>query len=133
MARLSVTNPWTWGDVYGFVQAVDARDVRRVLFCAGQGSINGSGAVLHPGDMAAQVNQALDNVETVLRAAGLSLADVTRLNYYTTDVDSFNDVQQKLLAPRLHKAGCRACGVLLGVARLALPEMLIEIEATAVA
>lgn len=83
--------------------------------------------------MAAQVAQAMDNVEKVLREAGLSLVDVTRLNYYTTDVDAFLAVLRDQLAERLRDAGCRPSSTLLGVTRLAFPEMLVEIEATAVA
>jgi 2-iminobutanoate/2-iminopropanoate deaminase len=37
------------------------------------------------------------------------------------------------LAGRLSEAGCRPASTLLGVSRLAYPEMLVEIEATAVA
>lgn len=133
MANLTVINPWTWGDELGFVQAVESRGVTRILYGAGQGSLDEHGRILHVGDMAAQVREALNNVETVLRAAGLSLADVTRLNYYTTDMDAFNAVQGAEVMPRLRDAGCRASGVLIGVTRLALADMLIEIEATAVA
>ncbi len=39
------------------------------------------------GDMRGQIEAAMNNVEAVLAAAGLSLAHVVRLNYYTTDVD----------------------------------------------
>ena len=132
MATRREINPWTWSEALGFVQAVESRDVGRIVHLAGQTSADENGRLLHPGDMAAQVMTALDNVETVLAGAGLELADVTRLNYYTTDVDAFFAVQKTHLAPRLRQAGCRSCGVLLGVARLAHPQMLVEIEATAV-
>ncbi len=132
MANRKVINPWSWSEKMGFVQAVETRDIQRIVHCAGQTSADEAGRLMHAGDMAAQVSQALDNVETVLAGAGLSLTDVTRLNYYTTDVDGFLAVQDSLLVPRLDAAGCRSCGVLLGVARLAHPDMLIEIEATAV-
>ena len=44
------------------------------------------GKPVHAGDMRAELGQALDNLETVLGQAGLGLADVVRLNYYTTDI-----------------------------------------------
>ena len=87
---------------------------------------------MHPGDMAAQVGQALDNLETVLGQAGFTLADVVRLNYYTTDVDAFLGALGAV-GPRLAAAGCRSASTLLGVTRLAFPELLIELEATAAA
>ena len=84
-----IVNPWTWQDALGFVQANELRGVQRMLVCAGQTSVDAEGRPVHPGDMAAQVGQALDNLETVLRQAGFALADVVRLNVYTTDVDAF--------------------------------------------
>ncbi|HVG96139.1 MAG TPA: Rid family hydrolase [Chloroflexota bacterium] len=127
-----IVNPWTWQDAFGYVQANELRGPERVLVCAGQTSVDDEGRPVHPGDMAAQLGQAVDNLETVLRQAGFTLADVVRLNYYTTDVDACL-AALGAVGPRLGAAGCRAAGTLLGVTRLAFPELLIEIEATAAA
>jgi enamine deaminase RidA (YjgF/YER057c/UK114 family) len=127
-----IVNPWTWQDQYGFVQANELRCPQRVLLCAGQTSVDADGQPLHAGDMRAQIAQALDNLETVLAQAGFTLADVVRLNYYVTDVDRFFEAHDELTS-RLTAAGCRSAGTLLGVARLAFPELMIELEATAVA
>jgi len=78
------------------------------------------------------VTLAIDNLETVLNDAGVGLSDVVRLNYYTTDVDGLMAVWE-IINTRLAKANCRPASTLLGVTRLAFPEMLVEIEATAVA
>lgn len=129
-AGRQVINPWTWQDYFGFVQATTTTAPQRLLFCAGQGSIAPDGTVLHPGDIGAQVTQSLDNLETVLKQAGADLSHIVRLNYYTTDVDGLLGAQH-LIVERLGKADCRPASTLLGVARLAFPEMLIEIEATA--
>jgi enamine deaminase RidA (YjgF/YER057c/UK114 family) len=123
-------NPWTWQDRYGFSQAVVAAPGSRWVFCAGQASSGDDGALLHPGDIGAQLAQAFDNLEAVLEQAGASLSHVVRLTYYTTDVDAMFGVWH-VLTERLEKAGCRPASSLLGVARLAFPEMLVEIEATA--
>jgi enamine deaminase RidA (YjgF/YER057c/UK114 family) len=127
-----IINPWTWQEQVGFVQGHAVNGGGRTLYCAGQTSVDAEGTPLHEGDMAAQMSQALDNVETVLREAGSGLADVVRLTYYTTDVDAFLAAND-LLAARLRRAGCRATATLLGVSRLAFPQLLVEIEATAVA
>ena len=87
---------------------------------------------MHTGDMGTQIAQAFDNLETVLREAGLGLSDVVRLNYYTTDLDRFFEAYE-VVASRLAESGCRPSSTLLGVASLAFPELLAEIEATAVA
>jgi enamine deaminase RidA (YjgF/YER057c/UK114 family) len=54
-----------------------------------------------------------------------------RLNYYTTDVDKFFAAHD-IVITRLKEAGCRPASTLLGVSRLAFPELMVEIEATAV-
>jgi enamine deaminase RidA (YjgF/YER057c/UK114 family) len=94
--------------------------------------MDADGKPQHAGDMRAQVALALDNVETVLAQAGLGLGDVVRMNYYVTDIDAFFGAAE-VLGARLQAAGCRPASTLLGVARLAFPEFLIEIEATAAA
>jgi enamine deaminase RidA (YjgF/YER057c/UK114 family) len=124
-------NPWTWQDQFGYVQANETSGVQRVLFCSGQTSVDADGQPMHEGDMGAQIGQALDNVEAVLREAGFELADVVRLNYYVTDVDAFTQAGE-VYGAKLAEAGCRPASTLLGVARLAYPSLLVEIEATAV-
>jgi enamine deaminase RidA (YjgF/YER057c/UK114 family) len=127
-----VINPWTWQDQFGFAQAIEVTGSERALFCAGQTSTDADGNPLHPGDMRAQVGQALDNLETVLHEAGVDLSQVIRLNTYTTDVDALLGCYD-VITSRLAAAGCRPSATLLGVARLAYPEYLVELEATAVA
>jgi enamine deaminase RidA (YjgF/YER057c/UK114 family) len=127
-----IINPWRWQDQLGFVQANEVSGAGRVLLCAGQTSVDAEGRPMHPGDMRAQLALALDNLETVLREAGLTLANVMRLNYYTTNVDAFFGAYDSVME-RLAGAGCRPASTLLGVARLAFPELLVEIEATAAA
>ena len=125
-----VVNPWEWQDQFGFVQANETSGVERVLLCSGQTSVAADGQPMHEGDMGAQIGQALDNLETVLTEAGFTLADVVRLNYYVTDVEAFMEAGEAY-GVRLAQAGCRPASTLLGVARLAYPSLLVEIEATA--
>jgi enamine deaminase RidA (YjgF/YER057c/UK114 family) len=127
-----IINPWTWQEPFAFVQGKEISGHQRVLFLAGQTSVDQNGKLLHPGDMRAQMAQALDNVETVLHGAGMDLSNIVRLNYYVTDVDLFFK-EHDVLIERLNRAGCRSVGTLLGVSRLAFPGILIEMEATAAA
>ncbi len=131
MERRSI-NPWTWQDALGFVQANEVSGEKRTLMCSGQTSVDANGAPLHAGDMAAQMDQALANLQTVLKQAGFSLSDVVRLNYFTTDLDGFMAAAPSGLR-RLAEAKCRPASTLLGVSRLFHPTILVEIEATAVA
>jgi enamine deaminase RidA (YjgF/YER057c/UK114 family) len=127
-----VVNPWTWQERYGFVHGTVVPAAARTLYVAGQASTDDDGNPVHAGDMVAQVTQSIDNIERVLTEAGMTLADVVRLNVYTTDVDAFFAAHPTLVA-RFDAAGCRPASTLLGVTRLAFPEMLVELEATAAA
>ena len=129
--RRVAVNPWTWSLEFGFNQGEVVEGERRTLYCAGQTAMSADGQPQHAGDMGAQVAMAVDNLEAVLGEAGMSLANVVRLNIYTTDVDELL-ANYGSVAERLQSAGVAPPGTLLGVARLAFPELLVEIEATAV-
>ena len=124
-------NPWKWQDQYGFSQGIEVTNASRVLYCAGQASVDENGKPVHAGDMRKQIEQAFRNLETVLKASGFGLANVVRLNYYTTDVDAFLEAGD-VFGSRLAAAASQPSGTLLGVAKLAFPGLMIEIEATAV-
>jgi enamine deaminase RidA (YjgF/YER057c/UK114 family) len=126
-----MVNPWTWQNGFGFAQGTEVQGGQHLLYCAGQASTDADGATVHADDMAGQINQAFDNLDAVLHAAGYTLADVVRLNYFTTDVDLLLE-NWGVLAGRLAAAGAQPSSTLLGVTRLAFPDWLIEIEATAV-
>jgi enamine deaminase RidA (YjgF/YER057c/UK114 family) len=125
-------NPWPWSLGFAFNQAELIQGQRRLLVCSGQTATDAGGRPQHPGDMAAQLTMALDNLEAVLAAAGMTLADVVRLGVFTTDVDRLLE-HYRVVAERLEAAGVRPPSTLLGVARLAAPELLVELEATAMA
>lgn len=124
-------NPWTWQDALAFSQAIEVSASGKVLYCAGQTSVDADGKPLHLGNMPAQIAEAFEKLEAVLSAAGYDLSHVVRLNYYTTDLDAFNAAYgevTKRLAPR----GLAPAGTLLQVSRLAIAGLMVEIEATAV-
>lgn len=123
-------NPWPWSLPLGYNQAELLTGVTRQLICAGQTAVDATGAPQHPGDMRAQLDLALDNLEAVLVAAGMSLAQIIRLNVYATDVDAAMR-NFDLLGRRFGPLGIAPPMTLLGVTRLALPPLMIELEATA--
>lgn len=131
MKRTAV-NPWAWSLKLGYNQAEVIEGAGRHLVCAGQTAVDGEGRPQHAGDMRKQIALALDNLEAVLSAAGMGLADVTRLNVYATDVEEAMK-HFDLLGARFGPAGAAPPMTLLGVVRLALPELMIEFEATAAA
>jgi len=126
-----VINPWKWQDQYGFVQATEVQGAQRLLFISGQTATDAAGGPVHTGDMGGQVRQALDNLETVLKQSGFEPQTVVRSTVFTTDVDQLFP-HWSLIVERLAGAGARFSSTLVGVTRLAYPELMVEIEATAV-
>lgn len=131
MQRTAV-NPVTWSLAMGFNQGEVVSGETQTLYISGQTAMSAEGAPEHEGDMGGQLALAIDNLESVLVAAGMTLANLVRLNVYTTDVDAlFPHYGQ--LAGRLGAVGVAPTTTMLGVTRLAVPGQLVELEGTAVA
>ncbi|MDQ0746052.1 enamine deaminase RidA (YjgF/YER057c/UK114 family) [Streptomyces africanus] len=128
----TAVNPVTWSMDLGFNQGEVVSGHTRTLYISGQTAMSEEGKPQHDGDMAAQLALSIDNLEAVLGEAGMSLANVVRLNVYTTDVDLLFQ-HYGVLAGRLGAAGVAPTTTMLGVTRLAIPGQLVELEGTAVA
>ncbi|MFS8104293.1 RidA family protein [Lentzea alba] len=122
-------NPWPWSLNLGYNQGELVSGQARTLYLSGQAAMSADGEPQHANDMPAQLTLSLDNMEAVLAEAGMTLANLVRLNVYTTDVDLLFQ-HYGVLAARL---GGTPTTTMLGVARLALPDLLVELEGTAVA
>lgn len=131
MERKAV-NPWDWSIKLGYNQAEIIDRATRQLICAGQTSVDGDGNPLHLGEMRGQIGAALDNLEAVLKDAGMDLSNVVKLGVYATDVDEALK-NFDLLGMRFGPHQVAPPMTLLGVTRLAIPGLLFEIEATALA
>lgn len=129
MKRIPV-NPWPWSLNVGYNQAEILEGAKRQLICAGQTAVDAEGNPQHPGDMRKQVTLALDNLEAVLGAANMGLANITRLRIYTTDMDEAMK-QFDVFGARFGPVNASPPMTLVGVSRLALSELMFEIEATA--
>jgi len=130
-ATRTPVNPWPWSLAFGFTQAELVEGASRVLVLSGQGPVAADGTPQYVGDLPAQVSLCLDNIETVLGEAGMALGNVVRISVFTTDVDAMMGAWGDL-TKRFAAAGVQPTSTLVGVTRLAFPEMMVEIEATAV-
>ena len=103
----------------------------RILVIGGQNAVNKQGEIVGKGDMAAQTTQALDNLITVLHAAGGTLDDLIRVGIY---FQAGADLRAGFGAWMARAGSIRKPPTVTGfqVAGLAHPDYLIEIEATAV-
>jgi enamine deaminase RidA (YjgF/YER057c/UK114 family) len=107
----------------------------RLVFIAGQVARDADGGKVGEGDFAAQVEQCYLNIGTALAAAGGSFDDVVKLTVYLVD---WTPDKMPLFVEGVGRAAAKLgvdplpplTGI--GVAALAEPDMLIEVEATAV-
>src|ERR1700754_1593821 len=115
---------------YGFSHAVE-QDGGRTLHLAGQVAWNAAGELVGPGDLTAQTRQALANLKAVLAEAGASPADIVRMRTYVVDhsPDKLGPVIGEIMA--FYGGVVPAANTFIGVQALALPDFLVEIEATA--
>jgi enamine deaminase RidA (YjgF/YER057c/UK114 family) len=123
-------NPCAWSVALGFDLAQARPMPARLLSAGALGSVDEDGELLHEDDPAAQLALALVNVETVLAAGGMDLGDVLRLTVHAVDVDAVL-ASLDVLTERFALVGATPPVTLVGVARLALPGMLVQLEVTA--
>jgi len=130
-ARPIIPQPFL-SESFNINQAIEVTGGQRVLYVSGQTSNDASGAPMHPGDLVAQFRLAWENLVEVLAAANMEPRNIVRLNFYTTDVETFMARAGEMVSV-LAQAGCKPVATLLGVVRLFEPSIMVEIEATAVA
>ena len=135
MKRESI-NPSDWGLRYSMDQGEIVAGASRYLHCSGQVAVQPDAdsrlgiSVVAQGDMRGQITAALSNIDDVLTKAGMMRANIISLRFFTTDVDEFLE-NYDVYASWIADAGTRPTQSLLGINRLVLPELLVEIEAVA--
>ena len=132
MKRTSV-NPYDWGLAYSMDQGEIVEGATRHLRCSGQISVDPDPdselgiVVVSPGDLRSQMEHTFRNIDKVLNKAEMRRENIVALRFFTTDIDGFlanYDVYADWIAP----AGTRPPQSLIGVNRLVLPELMVEIE-----
>ncbi|MBI2528686.1 MAG: RidA family protein [Candidatus Rokubacteria bacterium] len=101
----------------------------KVLHVAGQVAQDAAGALVGKDDIRAQTRQVLENLRTVLAAAGGTLDDVARVTVYVTDMSGLAQIHE--VRGQYFRRPYPA-STLVEVKRLVKPEYLIEIDAVAV-
>jgi 2-iminobutanoate/2-iminopropanoate deaminase len=119
--------PDTFRSIYS--HAAGTEKPARTLFISGQFGVAPDGHVRE--DFAAQCEQAMDNVESLLAAANVNTANLVKLTYCTTRAIDFPALVQ--IRQRRWALNPAPSVTAIAVLALARPEYLIEIEAVAVA
>lgn len=105
----------------------------RLLFLAGQTGSDAEGRIVAPGDLVAQYEQVLHNLQTVVEAAGGKMQDITKINIFVRNRDDYLAHLKPL--GKVHQSFFGAyypAIALFEISRFFQDEALIEIEGTAV-
>jgi enamine deaminase RidA (YjgF/YER057c/UK114 family) len=116
---------------HGFSQAVAASGAR-TLYVSGQTAWDAGRQLVGGLDLAAQARQAFRNVRSAVEAAGGTLADVVTLRIYIVDYRPEKAEAVGLAFREAFAGPAKPAATWIGVASLADPGFLIEVEATAV-
>jgi enamine deaminase RidA (YjgF/YER057c/UK114 family) len=105
----------------------------RLLFLAGQTGSDAEGNIISPGDIVAQYEQIMRNLQVVVETAGGNLQDITKLNIFVRDRDAYL-VHLKQIG-QVHRSffgKYYPAMALFEISRFVQNEALIEIEGMAV-
>jgi enamine deaminase RidA (YjgF/YER057c/UK114 family) len=123
--RKRISSGTSWEQTFGYSRAVRAGQVVEV---AGTTAMDGD-TLVAPGDVAGQARFIFQKIASALREAGAGLEHVVRTRMFVTDIRNWE------AAAAVHGevfSGIRPAATLVEVSALVSPELLIEIEATAI-
>ena len=106
----------------------------RTVFVSGQVARTADGTPVGPGDLAAQTEQAYRNVATALEAVGATLHDVAKMTVYVVDLtpEKMGGFGEGAMRAATALGQVTPAITLVGVTALGEPDLLVEVEATAV-
>lgn len=109
-----------------YSQGIEIPPGARVLHVSGQIGIDASGRIVE--GVAAQAEAIFDNIEAILKAAGMEMSDLVKLTAYLvepSDLPAYGAVRSARLGD------LRPCSTLVFVKALVKPELVVEVEAIA--
>ena len=128
----TIINPPTLAPPIGFSHGVLVSG-GHMLFLAGQTGSNAEGKIIAPGDLVAQYEQTLRNLQTVVESAGGKMQDITKLNIFIRDREDYLAQLQPLgIVHRSFFGSYYPAMALFEVSAFFQNETLVEIEGLAV-
>lgn len=128
----TIINPSELAPAIGFSHGILVTG-GRLLFLAGQTGSNAEGQIMVPGDLVAQYEQTLRNLQIVVASAGGKMHDITKLNIYVRNRDDYLAHLKPLgLVHRSYFGAYYPAMALFEVTGFFQNETLVEIEGIAV-
>jgi enamine deaminase RidA (YjgF/YER057c/UK114 family) len=127
-----IVNPPSLARPVGFNHGI-AVTGGRLLFLAGQTGSDAGGHIIAPGDIVAQYEHIMRNLQAVVEEAGGKMQDITKLNIFVRDRDTYLAHLKQL--GQVHRSFFGAyypAMALFEISRFFQDEALIEIEGMAV-
>lgn len=115
----------------GFVH-VTACTAERLVFVAGQVAYETDGTIVGAGDFGMQTHQVMKNLQHALACAGATFRDVVKLTFFVKGMDEAAIRAIRAARTSYLPDDALPASTMVGVAALARPELLLEVEAYAV-
>jgi enamine deaminase RidA (YjgF/YER057c/UK114 family) len=123
--RINISSGTPWEDKVGYCRAVR---IGNIIEISGTTSVDGD-SLIGKDDLYSQTKFIILKIEKALQNAGAELTDVVRTRMYVTDISKWEEVAK---AHAEFFIAIKPVTTLVEVSRLIDPNMLIEIEASAV-
>ena len=124
--RLNISSGTKWEDIVGYSRAVR---IGNVIEVAGTTAVDESGQVVGLNDPYEQTRFILSKIEKALTQAGVTMKDVVRTRIFVTDMSQWEEIGR---AHGLYFKDIKPAATMVEVKALISPELLVEIEVTAV-
>jgi enamine deaminase RidA (YjgF/YER057c/UK114 family) len=122
-------NPASWQEKFGYSQGCRVDEAQRLLFVAGQIALDENGDVVGEGDFEAQTRQVFTNMGRVLESAGMSFENLVQIGGFLTDIGQLPTYAR--VRDEFVNTSAPPASTTIGVTSLALPELLVEVNAIA--
>ena len=103
--------------------------VGNTIYISGQTALDEEGNLVGPGDIVAQSRQAYENMKRILEAAGATMRDIVKLNYFCKDL---REIPKAAGVYREYFGDHYPANTAVQISNLWEPGFLLEVEAVAV-
>jgi len=124
--RINISSGAQWEDLVGYSRAVR---IGNLIEVAGTTAVDEDGQVVGPGDPGEQTKFILSKIEKALTSAGATLHDVVRTRMFVTNIADWEAIGR---VHGLYFKDIKPAATMVEVKALISPELLVEIEVTAI-